>query len=1384
MLFSYTYNQNNSNLTLLQSIVITTTTTTTTSTTTSSPSEEEEQQHQVPLPLIDEKLVLNATKNDIIEEEEETCDFFEGSWVYKPESNPLYNVLQCPFLSLQVSCQNNGRPDFEYEHWTWEPKSKAKACLIPKFDGLDMLDRLRDKRVIIVGDSLNRNQWESLACLLYSVLPPTRTTVDIESEFYKVFRSEDYNCTVEFYWSPFLVQLDESKGKGKIVLRLDKLDEASKKWEGADIMVFNGGHWWMHPGKIRAWDVFEHDGQLDETMELESAMEMAMKTWANWVETKVDRRKTRTFFRSITAAHYGKHSCFGITMPLMDEEYSTVHYPKLVGNVVGRVLENMTFPIKYLNITKLTQFRVDAHPGKYSLKGGVVHEDCSHWCLPGVPDQWNRLLYASLVLDKSVIDDENTADLSDITETTYEQINKPDSQVSEPVTEPRDQNKANETEVLENANDVQIPELLNDIQYPKQEEEEEKEVKFSEVQIPGNNIQEPNQEEEKEVKIPDEPEQEEEKEVKIPELQIPGNNIQEPKQEEKEVNIPELQIPGNNIQEQKQEEEVKLPEVQIPELPNNVQDLKQEEETEGKLPDVQIPEPSTYVQDQKQQEDEKEEEECDVSEGKWVYNPESVPPYNELQCPFVNRDFTCQANGRPDSEYVKWSWEPTGCTIPKFNGLDLAERLRGKRLAFVGDSISRNQWESMVCLLYSALPPSKTKTQTTGGANAFRSEEYDFSVEFFWNSFLVQLEDVNGTKVLNLNEISTTSKQWQDADILVFNTGHWWVTQRWDIYRYKGKLIKDMKKNFPFKVAINTWAQWMDANINRTKTRVFFRSYSPVHSCFENLKPLDDYRYGSYPKPIYDTVERTIKSMATEIEYLNITKLTQFRADAHPGYYIHKRGRRLLSRKNKHQGGDCSHWCLPGLPDTWNSILYAKLLRTRKSTDEVQNDQQLGGPQDIEILKNPVLVPTKQLEEPRNLDLPNTPVSIPIEQVALPSDNVQKANKTVKEECDIFEGRWVYDPQDNRYTESTCPFINDQFTCQQNGRQDFGYANWRWEATGCQIPRFDGKDMLERLRGKRVILVGDSINKNQFESLSCLLYSSVPAGQAEMASNGAQFRAKQYDFTLESYWSPFLIQLQQNYINGSKTLRLDTISDTAEKWKGADIIVFNSGHWWTHKRVIRVWDSYEHNGKLTEDMEIERAFEIALQTWAQWIDENIDSSKTKVFFRSVSPVHTSKYVCLAKTEPLSITGDYSTMHTYPDGMKVALEKTIKNMMTPVKYLNITQLSKLRIDAHPGYHGRPRPQRRMLRSAKRKHKKPKKSIPEQTEYIPETPKYIPEQPKQPRYIPKQPQPITQQPQPITEQPQVVQHDQDCNHWCLPGLPDTWNKLLYASLVLDS
>lgn len=61
--------------------------------------------------------------------------------------------------------------------------------------------------------------------------------------------------------------------------------------------------------------------------------------------------------------------------------------------MVRSVLSNMKKPATLLDILLLSQLRKDGHPSIYA-QGGL---DCSHWCLAGVPDTWNQLLYTILL---------------------------------------------------------------------------------------------------------------------------------------------------------------------------------------------------------------------------------------------------------------------------------------------------------------------------------------------------------------------------------------------------------------------------------------------------------------------------------------------------------------------------------------------------------------------------------------------------------------------------------------------------------------------------------------------------------------------------------------------------------------------------------------------------------------------------------------------------------------------------------------------------------------------------------------------------------------------------------------------------------------------------
>lgn len=62
----------------------------------------------------------------------------------------------------------------------------------------------------------------------------------------------------------------------------------------------------------------------------------------------------------------------------------------------------------------------------------------------------------------------------------------------------------------------------------------------------------------------------------------------------------------------------------------------------------------------------------------------------------------------------------------------------------------------------------------------------------------------------------------------------------------------------------------------------------------------------------------------------------------------------------------------------------------------------------------------------------------------------------------------------------------------------------------------------------------------------------------------------------------------------------------------------------------------EVEGTLYQDMERLVALERGLRTWAKWVDANVDKSKTRLFFQSISPTHYKYVLYLNILSPLSL----------------------------------------------------------------------------------------------------------------------------------------------------
>lgn len=186
-------------------------------------------------------------------------------------------------------------------------------------------------------------------------------------------------------------------------------------------------------------------------------------------------------------------------------------------------------------------------------------------------------------------------------------------------------------------------------------------------------------------------------------------------------------------------------------------------------------------------------------------------------------------------------------------------------------------------------------------------------------------------------------------------------------------------------------------------------------------------------------------------------------------------------------------------------------------------------------------------------------------------------------------------------------------------------------------------------------------------------------------------------------------------------MRIDTIDRGSSKWRGADILVFNTAHWWSHHKTKAGVNYYQEGDRIHPRLEVSVALRRALATWASWVDKYVNPRQTRVFFRSSAPSHFSGGQwnagghCKEASQPTNATFGASP------AINGLVEEVIKQMKTPVTFLNISGLSSYRIDGHPSVFGR---------SSERSN---------------------------------------------------FSGVQDCSHWCLPGVPDSWNELLYFHLL---
>ncbi|XP_030541865.1 protein trichome birefringence-like 35 [Rhodamnia argentea] len=337
-------------------------------------------------------------------------------------------------------------------------------------------------------------------------------------------------------------------------------------------------------------------------------------------------------------------------------------------------------------------------------------------------------------------------------------------------------------------------------------------------------------------------------------------------------------------------------------------------------------------------------ERCNVFSGRWVFDNMSFPMYSESECPYMSDQLACHKHGRSDLDYQYWRWQPHHCNIKRWSVTEMWDKLRGKRLMFVGDSLNRGQWISMLCLLHSATSKDKRSITPNAPLTIFTSEEYNATVEFLWAPLLVESnsdDPVNhrlDERIIRPDSILKHAAQLEHADILVFNTYLWWrqgpVKLLWSDDRNGD--CEELDGLGAMELAMETWADWVTTKLDPRK-KVLFVTMSPTHlwsqewkpgsegNCYSERAPIDvEGHWGTGSDlPTMRMVDQVLGKLGPRVSVVNITQLSEYRKDGHPSIY-RKFWETLKPEQlaNPASYSDCIHWCLPGVPDVWNQLLF------------------------------------------------------------------------------------------------------------------------------------------------------------------------------------------------------------------------------------------------------------------------------------------------------------------------------------------------------------------------------------------------------------------------------------------------------------------------------
>ncbi|KAL6979500.1 Protein trichome birefringence-like 23 [Sarracenia purpurea var. burkii] len=347
---------------------------------------------------------------------------------------------------------------------------------------------------------------------------------------------------------------------------------------------------------------------------------------------------------------------------------------------------------------------------------------------------------------------------------------------------------------------------------------------------------------------------------------------------------------------------------------------------------------------------------CDLFTGDWIPNP-AGPMYTNDSCHLIESHQNCLMNGRPDTGYLYWRWNPRDCELPQFDSKKFLELMRNKTWALIGDSISRNHVQSLLCMLSKVEPAVEVYHDAEYRSKRWHFPLYNFTISVIWSPFLAKaaiFENYDGVSTseieLHLDKLDRTwTDQYHGLDYMIFSSGEWFIKTA--IYYENNTILgchycpkrnlTELGFNFAYRKILQNMFDFIITSNH--KGMVFYRTTTPDH--FENgewfsggscqrttpvkegefelnelTRILRDVELEEFEKAVANASQNNVN-----LKLLDLMPLSLLRPDGHPGPYRHFYP--FAKDKNAKVISDCLHWCLPGPIDSWNDLIMEMVVR-------------------------------------------------------------------------------------------------------------------------------------------------------------------------------------------------------------------------------------------------------------------------------------------------------------------------------------------------------------------------------------------------------------------------------------------------------------------------